>query len=116
MDTCRLYQHGYGVLQVFLEGLQEGGTYGSVHDAVVGAEGYGHYVGNAEAFALAYHHFLDAANSQDGAVRGVDDGGKMIDVHHTQVGDGEGVAGTAVARRRRRKEKEKEKEVGRVSV
>ena len=85
-------KHAAGVFDVFFDAVEEAYGVFAVDDAVVVAEGYIHD-GMHFYFAFNGHRAVnDVVHAEDGALRRVDDGGRLHGAENPAVGDGEGAA------------------------
>lgn len=93
LGMCYLQQHLERVLHVSLESLQPGSGNGAINDTVVAGKSDFHNVANSEAVLLGLignNLLLSATDSKDTRLRGVDDGGEVLDAKHAKVGNAEG--------------------------
>src|SRR5438067_9402918 len=87
-----LEDESHWALQEALDFLQElRGRY-PIEDPMVDREGDAHPLTGDDLAVLHHGLVLDGADREDSGVGRVDDGGELVDVVHTKVGDAEGVA------------------------
>lgn len=83
------------VLQILLEHLQPPCPQRPIDHPVIATHGNLHHRGRLEPLfrvRVGNQFGLCGADGEDAGLRGVDDGGKVVDSKHAEVGDGEGAA------------------------
>src|SRR5690606_21787237 len=78
------------VFQQALERLEEGCTYSSVNRPVIARHGHLHHVARNELAILYDGSFLNPANGKDTGIRRIDNGRKLLNTKHSEVGDCKG--------------------------
>lgn len=90
---CPNLQHkSQRLLQVLLERLHPFGRDGTIHSPVITAQSSLHHLNLLETLGVLWCQFQLVCRSsqcQDTRLRRVDDGGKVVDTVHSQVGNGE---------------------------
>src|SRR5262252_7919400 len=86
---CPSHEEAERLLEKPLHVLQEASAHRAVHHAVVARDRHLHPAADPD-LAMIGDRLLDhRAHRQDGALRRIDDRGKLLDVVHAEVRDGE---------------------------
>src|SRR4029453_10797745 len=73
--------------------LEEARTHGAVHDPVIARDGHLHASPHPELAALGHRLLEHGAHRDNGTLGRIDNGGKLLDVVHAEIGHGEGRSG-----------------------
>src|SRR5436309_9516356 len=82
-----------GLFEETLHVLEEADPHGAVHDPVVARDGHLHAPPHPELAALGHGLLQHGAHRENGALGRIDDGGKLLDIVHAEIGHGEGRPG-----------------------
>ena len=72
-----------------LDLLEKASSDGAIDNSMIGGKTHGHHRADRDAFAVGDDTRRHLANSEDGALRRVDDRDKVINAKHTEIGDRE---------------------------
>src|SRR5207244_10838383 len=87
-----LRAHPLRILYQLCDALQEPGGRGAVHEAMVEGEAEPHPLADADLVSNDGRLGFDAADTEAGALRQVEERREGVDAEHAQVGEGEGAA------------------------
>lgn len=81
-----------GVLEEFLDMVEELGGLGAVDNTVIDGKGEGHFFPDLDLAAVGDTLFADAADTENGCLAWDDNGDEGVDAEFSEIGDGHAAA------------------------